>query len=100
MIQHFTHKGTEKLFEGRSPCGGVELAERVSGDTAIGHSLAYCLALESLAGVNVPPKAQFWRVVLLELTAELPDDAFLNKDIEEWLVDDVVGHYDEHPVPA
>jgi len=40
------------------------------------------------------------RVVLLELTAELPDDAFLNKDIEEWLMDDVVGHYDEHPVPA
>ena len=40
------------------------------------------------------------RVVLLELTAELPDDAFLNKDIESWLVDDVVGHYDEHPIPA
>ena len=37
------------------------------------------------------------RVVLLELTAELPEDAFLNKDIEQWLMDDVVGHYDEHP---
>ncbi len=40
------------------------------------------------------------RVVLLELTAELPDDAFRNRDIEEWLADDVVGHYDEHPMPA
>jgi len=40
------------------------------------------------------------RVVLLELTAELPDDAFLNKDIEGWLVDDVVSHYDEHPMPT
>jgi len=40
------------------------------------------------------------RVALLELTAELPEDAFLNKDIESWLVDDVVGHYDEHPIPA
>ena len=38
------------------------------------------------------------RVVLLELTAELPEDAFLNKDIELWLMDDVVGHYDEHPI--
>lgn len=38
------------------------------------------------------------RVVLLELTAELPEDAFLNKDIEQWLMDDVVGHYDEHPI--
>lgn len=40
------------------------------------------------------------RVVLLELVAELPDDAFLNRDIEAWLVDDVVGHYDEHPMPV
>ena len=40
------------------------------------------------------------RVVLLELTAELPEDAFRNRDIEEWLADDVVGHYDEHPMPA
>lgn len=38
------------------------------------------------------------RVVLLELTAELPEDAFFNKDIELWLMDDVVGHYDEHPI--
>ena len=38
------------------------------------------------------------RVVLLELTAELPEDAFLNKDIEQWLMDDIVGHYDEHPI--
>lgn len=40
------------------------------------------------------------RVVLLELTAELPVDAFQNRDIEEWLADDVIGHYDEHPMPA
>jgi len=40
------------------------------------------------------------RNALLDLTGELPDDAFLNKDIESWLVDDVVGHYDEHPIPA
>ena len=40
------------------------------------------------------------RLVLFELVAELPDDAFLNKDIEGWLKDDVVAHYDEHPIPA
>jgi len=37
---------------------------------------------------------------MLDLTADLPDDAFLNDDIEGWLRDDVVGHYDEHPIPA
>ncbi len=40
------------------------------------------------------------RQELIHLTAELPEDAFLNKDIEGWLKDDVVGHYDEHPLPA
>jgi hypothetical protein len=40
------------------------------------------------------------RLGLLELIADLPDDAFLNRDIESWLVDDIVGHYDEHAVPA
>ena len=40
------------------------------------------------------------RVGLLNLTADLPDDAFLNRDIESWLADDVVGHYDGHPVPG
>ncbi|HEY5730104.1 MAG TPA: ClbS/DfsB family four-helix bundle protein [Anaerolineales bacterium] len=40
------------------------------------------------------------RLAMIELTADLPDDAFLNSDIEGWLRDDVVGHYDEHPIPA
>ena len=36
------------------------------------------------------------RLAMLDLTASLPDDAFKNADIEGWLNDDVVGHYDEH----
>ena len=54
---YFTHKGTEKLFEGRAPADGVALAERVSGDTTVGHALAFCQAVESAAGVAVPPRA-------------------------------------------
>ena len=64
---YFTHKGTEKLFEGRTPADGVELAERISGDSTIGHTLAYCQALESLAGCEVPARAQYLRVILLEM---------------------------------
>jgi Ni,Fe-hydrogenase III large subunit/Ni,Fe-hydrogenase III component G len=64
---YFTHKGTEKLFEGRLPADGIELAERISGDTTIGHSLAYCQALESLAATEVPRRARYLRVVLLEM---------------------------------
>lgn len=64
---YFTHKGTEKLFEGLAPADGVKLAERISGDTTIGHSLAYCQAVESLAGCQVPVRAKYLRVILLEM---------------------------------
>ncbi len=64
---YFTHKGTEKLFEGRAPAAGVELAERISGDTTVGHALAFCQALEAATGVRVPERARYARVVLLEL---------------------------------
>jgi len=64
---HFTHKGTEKLFEGRTPESGVELAERISGDTSVGHTMAYCQALEALSGTTIPARARYLRVVLLEM---------------------------------
>jgi Ni,Fe-hydrogenase III large subunit/Ni,Fe-hydrogenase III component G len=63
----FTHKGTEKLFEGRTPDTGVELAERISGDTSVGHAVAYCQAIEAGAGIVAPARAQWLRVILLEL---------------------------------
>jgi Ni,Fe-hydrogenase III large subunit/Ni,Fe-hydrogenase III component G len=62
----FVHKGIERLFQDRSPHGGVELAERISGDTAVGHNLAYCLAVEDACGCVVPHSAQLLRGVLLE----------------------------------
>jgi len=64
---YWTHKGTEKLFEGRAPADGVELAERVSGDTSVGHALAFCQAVEAASGAVVPERAQCLRVVLLEM---------------------------------
>jgi hypothetical protein len=39
------------------------------------------------------------RLALIDLVERLPDDAFLSKDIEGWLADDVVHHYDEHAIP-
>jgi len=40
------------------------------------------------------------RTAMIDLTEDLPEDAFLNADIEGWLRDDVVAHYDEHPIPV
>ncbi|GAB2647796.1 NADH-quinone oxidoreductase subunit C [Saccharopolyspora gloriosae] len=63
----FVHKGLEKLFHGRRPEDGFELAERISGDTAVGHALAYCQAVEDARSLHVPVDAQRLRAILLEL---------------------------------
>ncbi|MFI6323070.1 NADH-quinone oxidoreductase subunit C [Nonomuraea sp. NPDC050556] len=63
----FVHKGIERLFHGRGFAEGLPLAERVSGDTSLGHALAYCLAVEDALGLEVPADAQVLRAVLLEL---------------------------------
>src|SRR6266567_1399273 len=63
----FVHRGVERLFQGQDPQAAVRLAECVSGDTAIAHSLAYCLAVEDACQIPVPPEAARLRVLLLEL---------------------------------
>ena len=63
----FVHRGVEKLFEGRSPDEGIELAERISGDTAVGHTLAYCLAVEEALGLTCSEGDAAARALLLEL---------------------------------
>jgi Ni,Fe-hydrogenase III large subunit/Ni,Fe-hydrogenase III component G len=63
----FVHKGIERLFEGREPSDGIELAERISGDTAVGHTLAFCLAVEDALEWDVPNDVQLLRSILLEL---------------------------------
>jgi Ni,Fe-hydrogenase III large subunit/Ni,Fe-hydrogenase III component G len=63
----FVHKGTEKLFETLSASRAAQLAERISGDTSVGHALALCQALETLADCRPPERAAWLRVVLLEL---------------------------------
>jgi Ni,Fe-hydrogenase III large subunit/Ni,Fe-hydrogenase III component G len=63
----YTHKGTEKRFERLPWRHGLFLAESVSGDTAVGHALAYAHAIERLAAVEPPPRARALRVILLEL---------------------------------
>jgi Ni,Fe-hydrogenase III large subunit/Ni,Fe-hydrogenase III component G len=60
-------KGIEKLFEQRPLPDGLPLAERISGDTAVGHSLAYCRAVEDALQLEVPVEARRMRAILLEL---------------------------------
>jgi Ni,Fe-hydrogenase III component G len=63
----YKHRGVEKRAEGL-PIQLVPLvAERISGTSAFAHSLALCQALESLAEVEIPPRARYLRTLLAEL---------------------------------
>ena len=63
----FVHRGVERLLEGADPATAIQLAERISGDTAVGHSLAMAMAIEEAAGVDVPEEDLLARALLLEL---------------------------------
>jgi Ni,Fe-hydrogenase III large subunit/Ni,Fe-hydrogenase III component G len=63
----FLHRGVERLFQGQDTREAVTLAECVSGDSAIAHNLAYCLAVEDALQIAVPPGAARLRAMLLEL---------------------------------
>ncbi|HXH85850.1 MAG TPA: nickel-dependent hydrogenase large subunit, partial [Nitrospira sp.] len=67
-LHHFwKHRGVEKLFERLALTEAVPLTERVSGDTTVGHSLAYCQAVEMLLQIEAPRRARYLRSLFLEL---------------------------------
>jgi formate hydrogenlyase subunit 5 len=67
MRVFYKHRGIEKRFEDLSPADGVLLAERAEGIAGVAHALAYCQALEEIAGVRVPRAAELIRVLHAEL---------------------------------
>ncbi len=63
----YQHRGVERALLRGPGKRALHLAETLAGDTTIGHATAYCEALEALADVGVPPRAQAIRAVALEL---------------------------------
>ena len=62
----YVHKGIERLFA-RTPLEhGHRLAARVSGDSAVAYSWAYCQALEGIARTQAPARAVWLRALALE----------------------------------
>lgn len=63
----YKHRGVEIRFEDLDVADGVLLAERVEGVASVAHAVAYCQAVEQVAGVDVPVAAGFVRVIHAEL---------------------------------
>jgi Ni,Fe-hydrogenase III large subunit/Ni,Fe-hydrogenase III component G len=62
----YVHKGIEKRFESMSLEQGVRLAARISGDSAVAFSWAYCMAVEHVTKTLPPLRAQWLRALFLE----------------------------------
>jgi NADH-quinone oxidoreductase subunit D len=63
----YLHRGVEKLSEHRTYAMIEPLTDRLDYVAAISENLGYCGAVEKLMGLQIPPRAQFIRVILAEL---------------------------------
>ncbi len=63
----YLHRGIEKLAEERSYNAVLPLTDRLDYLASMSNNLSYCLAVEKLAGIPVPERAQYLRVILAEL---------------------------------
>jgi Ni,Fe-hydrogenase III large subunit/Ni,Fe-hydrogenase III component G len=62
----YVHKGIERRFTQLPILEAHRLAARVSGDSAVAFSWAYCQALEGIANAEIPPRAAWLRALYLE----------------------------------
>ena len=63
----YTHKGIEKMAEGKTYDEVLNLAEHVCGMCAYAHSTAFCQAVETLMQNQIPARASYIRTICLEL---------------------------------
>jgi NADH-quinone oxidoreductase subunit D len=63
----YVHRGIEKTTEKRNWVQNLYLLERICGICSHVHALAYCLGVEKLAQVEVPPRARAIRMIVGEL---------------------------------
>jgi NADH-quinone oxidoreductase subunit D len=64
----FLHTGIEKQFEVKKYQQGTPLTDRVDYLSNLTNNLGYALAVEKLLGLEIPPMAQWMRVMLCELS--------------------------------
>jgi NADH-quinone oxidoreductase subunit D len=64
----YLHTGFEKSFESKTYSQGITLTDRMDYLAPLSNNLGYCLAIEKLLDLEIPPRAQWIRVLLTELT--------------------------------
>lgn len=63
----YTHRGLEKVMEGKSVTEALPIVERICGACSVANTWSYCQAVEKIAGVKVPRRAEIIRTLLAEV---------------------------------
>src|SRR4030066_2066069 len=63
----YLHTGIEKNMEAKTYLQALVMTDRTDYLNTVGNNLVYCLAIEKLVELDVPPRAQVIRVLLTEL---------------------------------
>jgi NADH-quinone oxidoreductase subunit D len=63
----YLHTGIEKSCEDKTYSQAITLTDRMDYLNPLGNNLAYCLAVEKLLGLEIPKRAQYIRVMMVEL---------------------------------
>src|SRR5438445_13477532 len=63
----YLHTGIEKSCEDKTYSQVITLTDRIDYLNPLGNNLVYCLAVEKLLGLEVPKRAQYIRVLMVEL---------------------------------
>jgi len=63
----YLHRGVDGLMSGASLAQGAALAGRLSGDSTVAMTLAFCRAAEAALGIAVPERAHALRALMAEL---------------------------------
>jgi NADH-quinone oxidoreductase subunit D len=64
----YLHRNHEKIAEGATYLGSIPYTDRLDYFCSLTNNWAYCLAVEKLAGLQVPERAEYVRVITAELT--------------------------------
>jgi NADH-quinone oxidoreductase subunit D len=67
MIVGYLHRGIEKMAENRTYLQIVPLTDRLDYVGSMYANWAYCRSVERLAGIRVPERAEYLRVIVCEL---------------------------------
>ena len=86
-VMGYLHRNHEQLAERMVWLGSIPYTDRLDYFNSMTNNWAYCLSVEKLAGIKVPERADYIRIIVSELTRVLNHSCvigFMLQDLGAW----------------